>query len=70
MPSIPEDISENLIKFMIHKYGDISSNWSCKTGDLLSSIEGKQECKCFTSDGPSPLVQIGILYISLMLEIG
>ena len=52
LPAIPEDISENLIKFMIHKYGDTSSNWSCKTGDLVSHIEGKQECKCFTSDGP------------------
>lgn len=48
---IPEDISENMIKFIIHKRGDVTSSWNCK-GDLLSSVEGKQECKCFTSDAP------------------
>lgn len=52
LPSIPEDISENIIKFMIHKSGDTSSKWSLR-GDLLSDKEGKQECKCFTSLGPS-----------------
>jgi len=51
LPCIPEDISENMIKFIIHKRGDVTSSWNCK-GDLLSSIEGKQECKCFTSTGP------------------
>lgn len=51
LPSIPEDISENIIKFIIHKNGDTTSTWNCK-GDLLSSVEGKQECKCFTSTGP------------------
>ena len=51
LPSIPEDISENIIKFIIHKNGDMSSSWNC-SGDLLSKIEGKQECKCFTSTGP------------------
>ena len=52
-PSIPEDISENLIKFIIqNKGGDKTSNWNCGRGDLLSNKEGKQECKCFTSDGP------------------
>ena len=51
LPCIPEDISENMIKFIIHKNGDVTSSWNCK-GDLLSSIEGKQECKCFTSSGP------------------
>lgn len=50
-PCIPEYISENIIKFIIHKNGDESSNWNC-SGDLYSQIEGKQECKCFTSDGP------------------
>jgi hypothetical protein len=52
LPSIPEYISENIIKFIIHKNGDESSSWNCSTGDLYSQIEGKQECKCFTSDGP------------------
>jgi len=51
-PSIPEYISENIIKFIIHKIGDKSSNWNIGKGDLHSEKEGKQECKCFTSDGP------------------
>jgi hypothetical protein len=52
LPSIPEDISENVIKFIIHnKLNDKTSTWDCK-GDLLSEKEGRQECKCFTSDGP------------------
>ena len=53
LPSIPEDISENIVKFIIHnKLGDKTSRWDCKKGDLHSQIEGTQECKCFTSDGP------------------
>ena len=52
LPCIPEDITENMIKYIIHKNGDKTSKWSCKTGDLLSDNEGKQECKSFTSDGP------------------
>ena len=52
LPSIPEDISENIIKFIIHKNGDLTSTWNCVSGDLFSDLEGKQECKCFTSDGP------------------
>ena len=51
LPCIPEDISENIIKFIIHKNGDATSRWNC-AGDLLSDVEGKQECKCFTSEGP------------------
>jgi hypothetical protein len=51
LPSIPEDISENMIKFIIHKLGDKTSKWDC-SGDLYSTNEGKQECKCFTSVGP------------------
>lgn len=52
-PNMPEHISENIIKFIIHnKLGDTSSTWNCANGDLLSKVEGKQECKCFTSDGP------------------
>jgi hypothetical protein len=53
LPSIPEDISENIIKYIIHnKIGDTTSRWDCRNGDLQSKKEGKQECKCFTSDGP------------------
>jgi len=53
LPSIPEDISENIVKYIIHnKLNDKTSRWDCKKGDLQSQKEGKQECKCFTSDGP------------------
>lgn len=53
LPSIPEDISENLIKFALRCRHDPTSSWNTKTsGDLLSALEGKQECKCFTSVGP------------------
>ena len=53
LPCIPEDMSENIIKNIIHnKLGDKSSTWDCAKGDLFSNIEGKQECKCFTSNGP------------------
>lgn len=53
LPSIPEDISENIVKHIIHnKLNDKSSRWDCKKGDLQSQKEGKQECKCFTSNGP------------------
>ena len=53
LPSIPEDISENIVKQIIrNKLNDKTSTWDCKVGDLQSKVEGKQECKCFTSDGP------------------
>jgi hypothetical protein len=53
LPCIPEDISENIVKFILHnKLKDTTSRWDCKTGDLQSEKEGIQECKCFTSDGP------------------
>lgn len=53
LPNMPEDISENIIKEIIrNKLNDKTSTWDCKTGDLHSQKEGKQECKCFTSDGP------------------
>lgn len=54
LPSIPEDITENCVKFILHyKQGDRTSRWNCSTGDLFSEKEGKQECKCFSSDGPT-----------------
>jgi hypothetical protein len=53
LPCIPEDISENIVKNIIHnKLNDKTSRWDCKKGDLESQKEGKQECKCFTSNGP------------------
>ena len=66
LPCIPEDISENIIKLIIHnKLGDKTSIWNTKTGDLFSQNEGKQECKCFTSDGPlsfTPSSEWDIIY--------
>ena len=53
LPSIPEDISENIVKYILHnKLNDKTSRWDSKNGDLYSQKEGIQECKCFTSDGP------------------
>ena len=59
MPNMPEDISENIAKFIIHLVlGDTTSKWTKGmkgkkiTGDLISEKEGTQEVKCFTSDGP------------------
>ena len=52
----PEDITENIVKFLLrNKKGD---NTCCrakcvgKNGDLYSDIEGVQEVKALTSDGP------------------
>jgi hypothetical protein len=61
MPNMPEDISENIVKFIIHNHlGDTTSKWTKGIndkkkklpGDLISQKEGTQEVKCFTSDGP------------------
>ena len=53
LPAIPEDITENIIKFIIiNKENDHSCIWS-NTGDLLSKKFGVIECKSFTSAGPS-----------------
>lgn len=72
----PEDISENIAKFIIRKYeGDNSCIW-CKgvdkkyglTGDLYSEKYDKTkpiEVKSFTSNGPSqfgPDKKFGVLY--------
>lgn len=35
LPGIPEDISENMIKFIIRAQGDKTVTWDCK-GDLIS----------------------------------
>jgi len=59
LPNMPEDISENIAKFIIHnQVGDKTSKWTKGikgqkiTGDLVSDVEKTQEVKCFTSDGP------------------
>ena len=66
MPAIPEDISENIVKFILrNKCNDRTSSWNCKSGDLFSEKEGKQECKCFTSDGPlsfTPSTEWNVIY--------
>ncbi len=66
LPAIPEDISENIIKQIINnKLNDPTSSWNCKNGDLYSTKEGKQECKCFTSDGPisfTPTSEWDVIY--------
>ena len=66
LPSIPEDISENIVKQIIrNKLNDKTSSWDCKKGDLYSQKEGKQECKCFTSNGPisfTPSSEWDIIY--------
>lgn len=59
LPGFPEDISENIIKYIIqNKLGDRTTTWRYKTGDLYSEVEGKQECKCFSSEGPSSFTPI------------
>lgn len=52
LPCIPEYISENIIKFAIQNQGDETVYWNCKSGDLCSTLRGKLECKCFSSNGP------------------
>jgi hypothetical protein len=69
MPNLPEDLTENIAKFIIRNYlGDSSCMW-CKslgmTGDLKSDTEKIQEVKSFTSDGPSsfgPKKKFDVLY--------
>ena len=57
LPNPPEDITENIVKFLIRReLGDRTCVW-CKgvvgkTGDLFSSQGGLYEVKAFTSDGP------------------
>jgi hypothetical protein len=52
----PEDVTENIVKFIIrNKMGDATCKWAKAvgaSGDLVSEMEGLQEVKAFTSDGP------------------
>jgi hypothetical protein len=63
LPVIPEDITENMVKHILHnlsgEFQDKTSMWTKSfkskqkiTGDLVSKKENVQECKCFSSDGP------------------
>jgi hypothetical protein len=51
-PNFPEDVSENIIKFILHDRGDSTVVWK-RRGDLYSEIEKKIECKSFISGGPT-----------------
>jgi GTPase SAR1 family protein len=66
LPCVPEDISENIVKQILHtKLKDTTSRWNCNKGDLFSEKEGVQECKCFTSDGPlsfTPTSEWNVIY--------
>lgn len=49
---IPEDISENMIKFILHDNGYTNVCWDkTKPGDLWAGNH-MLECKCFTSNAP------------------
>lgn len=51
-PNFPEDISENLVKYMIMRKTGYLPTWKPGAGDL--SLSGKRfEVKCFSSKGPS-----------------
>ena len=65
MPNFPEIISENIIRFILTNKANNISTRNCKSGDLYSTIEGRQECKCFTGEGPSsfsPSANWDVLY--------
>lgn len=50
--NFPEDISENIIKFIILKEENILSYWHHSKCDLYINDNEKIECKSFTSKGP------------------
>lgn len=65
----PEDITENIVKYIIHNHdNDPSCKWSkCmgKKGDLYSDKHAMMEVKAFTSNGPSsfgPKKKFDVLY--------
>lgn len=53
LPNFPESISENIVKFILHKQGREDVTWITKRGDLQDGQGRQLEVKCFTSDGPS-----------------
>jgi hypothetical protein len=49
--NFPEDVSENIIKFIVRTFdNDPTCYWNGKKD--LHSYKGNVECKCFTTDGP------------------
>lgn len=54
LPVFPEDISENLVKYIIKKKEGNTFSRKKSGGDLVSPQDGTRiEVKCFTSTGPS-----------------
>jgi hypothetical protein len=70
--NIPEDISENTVKFIVRNHdGDASCKWAKNVGlpgDLYSDkypVNSPPEVKAFMSDGPSsfgPKKKFGVMY--------
>ena len=52
-PNFPEDISENIVKYLIEDIEKISCKRLKVKGDLITSDNKQVEVKCFTSSGPS-----------------
>lgn len=55
LPNMPEDVSENIIKFVIRNKLGVEAHWARhvgKPGDLWSPTERVVESKSFMSDGP------------------
>lgn len=75
----PEDITENIAKFVIQNHdNDLSCKWAKSVGlngDLCSSkypIDFPPEVKAFTSDGPlsfGPDKKFGVIYFVNMIDI-
>jgi hypothetical protein len=51
-PNMPEYLTENMIRLIIINYLGDKTCRKGEVGDLYSDIEGIQECKTFSSDGP------------------
>lgn len=53
-PNFPEDISENIVRFIIEKLEKINVSWNTTSGDLMIiNTKEKIEVKCFSSTGPT-----------------
>mgnify|MGYP000961868958 CR=1 FL=1 len=52
MPNFPDEISENIVKFIIQNKTGLTPMWRSCSGDLEHNNR-KVEVKCFTSLGPS-----------------
>ena len=50
--NFPSEISENIVKFILHHKYNKKCTWDNKYGDLIFDDKYKIEVKSFTSDGP------------------